>query len=1015
MANQLSAQYFGRNKANYEHFDFEVYQTPNFEIYHYLDNQDVLNTYANWSEQWYGLHQRVLNDTIYSKNPIILYNNHADFQQTNAISGAIGVGTGGVTEAFKNRVILPFAMSNQQSFHVLGHELVHAFQYNMILNSDSTSLRSLANLPLWMVEGLAEYMSIGSVDAHTAMWMRDAVLRDDVPTLEDLQNPKYFPYRYGQAFWSFVTGLRGDEIIAPYFKATAMFGMELATQQVLGMSLENLSELWVNSIKRTYQPFLKDKEKENFTGKELISGDNAGRMNIAPVISPNGRYVIFLSEKDLFSIDLFLFDVGKGEIVRKVASSSRNMHIDDFSYIESAGTWSPDSKQFAFVGISKGKNLLIIKDVESGRTVMETPLKNLESFSNPNWSPDGRTIVVAGLKDGQVDLYTFDIRTKNVTQLTNSWYSELLPHFNDDGSKVVYSTDQLAMERGRVNGKWYFNLAMVDVETRETEQIDIFPGADNLNPVIAPNGDILFLSNRDGYRNIYEYEIATGKVYQITDLVTGVSGITHYAPAISVARKRERLVYTYFSGNRYQIYYARPDDFIQKEVDPMEVDFSAAHLPQPNPNINSLVNTQLDQLDAYQGLSEANFSDIQYKSRFKLDFISSSGVGVGVGSSPIFGTTTGVAGGVDLLFSDILGNNSVFASASLNGEIYDFGATVAYINRKSRINWGASLSHIPFRSFGGRILDTTSLNIDGQNFTVFEDGLIFDRIFQDRAGIFAFLPFSRTLRVEASASFAHYSFRREKLSTYYQYFEDPSGQPLIGNPIGQDRERLKEQEPPGFNLANVGAAFVGDNSFFGLTAPLQGQRFRIGVDRYFGEFQYTAPTLDYRYYRFFKPVGIAFRAYHYGRYGGNSDNLFPIFLGSPWYVRGFNTNNIQDAINNGELSEDNLFGSKIAVFNFEVRIPFTGPERLTLIPSSFLFSDLNFFVDSGISWYDVDQFGGTVNEVDGTFREEVRPIVSLGTSLRVNLFGALILEPYYAFPMVKGADPHFGLNILPGW
>ncbi|MCB0582173.1 MAG: hypothetical protein KDD10_23035, partial [Phaeodactylibacter sp.] len=136
-ATGLQAQYFGRNKANYETFDFKVYQSPHFEIYNYLDNPERLKEYTEEAERWYEMHQRVLADTIKGRNPIILYNNHADFQQTNAISGSIGVGTGGVTEALKNRVVLPLAMSHQQSHHVLGHELVHAFQYNMILNGDS--------------------------------------------------------------------------------------------------------------------------------------------------------------------------------------------------------------------------------------------------------------------------------------------------------------------------------------------------------------------------------------------------------------------------------------------------------------------------------------------------------------------------------------------------------------------------------------------------------------------------------------------------------------------------------------------------------------------------------------------------------------------------------------------------------------------------------------------------------------------------------------------------------------
>src|SRR5690606_35086326 len=126
----------------------------------------------------------------------LFYNNHADFQQTTAIHGMIGTGTGGVTEGLRNRVVMPFTFTNQQTHHVLGHELVHAFQYNMIIHGDSTSLQNMGNFPLWMVEGLAEFMSIGRYDAHTAMWMRDAVLHDDMPDHKTIHNPDYFHYRW---------------------------------------------------------------------------------------------------------------------------------------------------------------------------------------------------------------------------------------------------------------------------------------------------------------------------------------------------------------------------------------------------------------------------------------------------------------------------------------------------------------------------------------------------------------------------------------------------------------------------------------------------------------------------------------------------------------------------------------------------------------------------------------------------------------------------------------------------
>src|SRR5208283_5062353 len=71
----LHAQYFGRNKPSYKVFDYKLYTTPHFEIYHYLQNDSVLKSLGQMSEQWYMFHQFLFNDTFKIRNPIIIYNN----------------------------------------------------------------------------------------------------------------------------------------------------------------------------------------------------------------------------------------------------------------------------------------------------------------------------------------------------------------------------------------------------------------------------------------------------------------------------------------------------------------------------------------------------------------------------------------------------------------------------------------------------------------------------------------------------------------------------------------------------------------------------------------------------------------------------------------------------------------------------------------------------------------------------------------------------------------------------
>ena len=180
------AQYFGQNKVRYKNLKFKVYKTPHFEIYYYLKNDSMLKRFAQESELWYTLHQQVFRDTFKRVNPIILYADHPDFQQTTALDGEIDVGTGGVTEGLKNRIVMPIMESNQMTRHVIGHELVHAFQYHALQTGDSTNFENIGNIPLWMVEGMAEYLSLGKKDAYTAMWMRDAYLNHDIPSVRDL-------------------------------------------------------------------------------------------------------------------------------------------------------------------------------------------------------------------------------------------------------------------------------------------------------------------------------------------------------------------------------------------------------------------------------------------------------------------------------------------------------------------------------------------------------------------------------------------------------------------------------------------------------------------------------------------------------------------------------------------------------------------------------------------------------------------------------------------------------------
>jgi len=999
----VKAQYFGRNKVKYKKFDFKVVESKTFDTYHYLKKDSMIIGLVKDAEKWRLRHEQIFKDTFDYKVPIILYSNHGDFQQTTVVGGLIGPSTGGVTEGLKNRVTFPITPSYVQTDHVMGHELVHAHQYNMIKSSDSLSFNNMGNIPLWMTEGMAEYLSIGSRDAHTSMWMRDAVAHDYFPAIKDLYKSRYFPYRFGHAFWAFVGGTFGDDMLYPLYEATAKLGVKEAFKKQLGMPIDSFSKRWKETTEKFYKPQMKGRTISAL-GKKLIDEKNGGRLNISPSVSPNGKYFIFLSEKNIFTLDLFLANADTGKIIKKLSTRTQESHLDALNAFESAGTWSPNSKKYAFVIYSNGRNKIAIADVDKASVTDEFFIPNIPSFSNIDWSPDGNKILFSGLKDGQSDLFTIDLNSKEVTQLTNDYFAQMQPKWSPDGANVVFVSDNFDKAKSRPNRNLTFAFLNININANEISMPPVFPHANNLNPTYSSDGEyIYFLSDREGFRDIYQYEIATEKISQLTNFYTGVSGITKYSPAISVSTDKNEILYSHYNDSKYNIYKVKVAKLEPKELATDDENLELARLPSMKLK-ESFVDENFENENILAQTDRLKEKD--YKPKFKLDYISNGGVGI---STSRYGT--GMAGGVNMLFGDMLNDNQLYVGAVLNGELQDFGAQAAYLNRKSRYAWGGGLSHIPYR-YVTRSLSDDTIFINGEEVNVLKETYNVYRTFKEQVSIFSYYPFSKVTRLEGGASFNYYSFRLDRYNRYYDGYNIFEGDP----------ERNVDGAGKSFGIQDINLAYVGDNSSFGLTSPMNGYRYRFEVQQTIGKLTMTSLLIDARKYYYLKPITVAGKAYHYARLGKDARNdlLPPLYLGYETLIRGYIYKAFQrtNSVNYNEVLND-LLGSRMLIANFEIRLPFTGVERLALIKSGFLFTDLNLFLDAGIAWGDYRVYDNTINDYVDFSRNfsDSSIISSVGVSTRINLFGQLIIESYYAFPLqLDGNDKGvFGINFTPGW
>lgn len=1007
------AQYFGRNKVQYDQFDFQSFKTDHFEIFFYPEEQEAVSDAGRMAERWYQRHSRTFLREFYKRKPIIFYANDADFHQTNAINGNLGEGTGGVTESLKERVVMPMTGSYRETDHVLGHELVHSFQYDIALSKTDSLRFAFQLVPLWLTEGMAEYFSVGRLDAHTAMWMRDAALRDDLPTIEKItRDMSYFPYRYGQAYLAYIGGKYGDAAVANLFKLSGQVGVDSAFVYTLGITADSLSTEWIQNVKDTYLPLTVDRDSADVAGRKVLSPDiDAGKMNIAPVLSPDGQYVAFLSEKDLFEINLFIADANTGEVIRKLKSGNRDAHFDAIRFIASAGSWSPDGRDFAFITFVDGDNEISILDWTKGSVKQRISVAGVSAITNLAWSPDGKSLAFSGMDGGISDLYLLEMATGNVRQLTNDRYADLQPAWSPDGKFLAFTTD-----RGE-NGTNFRTLeyseerlGILDINSLEIRVLTPFKGAHH-NPQYSPDGrSLYFISNYDGFKDVYRMDLASENVFRITHQKTGVSGITALSPAMTVAAQSGRMMFTVFGNSEYTVYAKESDelDGVPVVVGEQIERPIASVLPPYRGLDEGLVGSYLQ--DPLTGLPpDQDFMAEVYSPRLKLDFVAPPTVGVSAGG--VYGS--GVTGGVGFFFSDMLGNHNLTVVAQANGTFKDIGAQVGYLNRKNRLNWGGFAGHTPVL-FGGSQWDLprydTETGLPSQVINQFRY-----RIYIDNAEGVASYPFTSTRRIESSLGFTRYGFDYEVDTFYYS---------ALG--VRRVRTSLDSQEPDPVYFAKAGLALVSDYSFFGFTSPIRGGRSRFEVAPYVGSQTYLRVQADYRKYFQVSSLTFAFRGLHVGNYGAKStDNaLFTReYLGyanSIGFVRGYSFTSFNDPDEctpspQGQAcaETERLLGTRLGLASAEIRVPLFGTESYGLINFPYLPTEISFFADGGVSW--------TENESpdlrwDTKPTADRIPVFSAGVSSRFNLFGYTVLEIFYAKPFQRPAKgAHFGFQIVPGW
>jgi Tol biopolymer transport system component len=929
--------YFGKNQIRYDNFRWQIYDTEHFEIYYYPEIEHHLERVASYAESAY---QHISGELKYDLTPkiaLILFKTSSEFQQQNVIPGAAQEGVGAFAEPMRYRIVMPLDEPPDLLYRLIVHELTHQFEFDMI----PTSLIR-RNVPLWVNEGLSDYMT-GVWRPIDLMSVRDAAVADIIPKMTELEgyadvgNVRMI-YNLGHAVFEFIESRWGKEGIRQYLFAlrkAVIGGGDDAYMEAFRISAEEFDQQFDKYLKDRFKPF-RDKERPADYGRNLAPDPEETRFNGAASIepSPSGDLIAMVTgnRRDR-EIDIVLISSKDGSLIRNLTPGFDQDH--GFEFIIQPGmrfntvawlSWAPSGDRIAYFVRAEKTRTLIMQNVLNRDIEDRVEMTTVDDPESPDISPDGRRVAFAALQGGVGDIFILDLQTREVINATKDGFADSGPTWSPDGRSLVYVA--------RISGNE--KLFRVDLATGAKTQLT-FGTHDDSSAQFLDDDTLVFSSTATDPSQPIDAEIArNGQIYNIWMLSLKTGELRQYTDALggntSAVILRDGTVNPRVAFVSY--YKAEYELHVLDRRDPI-VTAASADFGEPGPIIDfqaPLSHTLVAEKKRTKGAFDKLFLD---------------------GRPPVnLGVTSGgdVFGGSAVTFSDVLGDKqfSLYAASISQYRTLSF----SFLNIARRFNY-AIQGYSQTQFFYGALEN------------VFYDPVFAGQIDRDyavatrtvRGGqAFGIWPLDRYRRLELFGGVLQYqeSFNDPSLQVYSEGFQ----QEQFGRQLFQNGTYV----PFGIN-------YVQETTVFREFGPLAGNTMRLSYEiapKIGNSLSRQTADIDARYYLRLGGTGLlALRARGFKSWGDSPDFMY---FGGNSEMRGY------------EYLQ--FIGSESAFLNAELRFPFI---EAMLTPLGVLGGIRGvFFANLGGGHFEGQSFKWFSNK-----REQYTPIIGYNDQIltRTPIFG----------------------------
>lgn len=442
---QVSSVEYGKNRVQYKKFKWNYYQSFNFNVYYYENGEPLAKFALQVAEDELPSIERFVEYSIQRRVNIVIYNTFNDMQQSNIGLNSEWISTGGTTQLVNNKVVVYFNSNHEDLRRQIREGIAKVLTQNLLFGDDIGEVagnKALLDLPEWLVEG---YIAYAAQNWSTRL---DDDLKSEILS-EKYKNFYQFaferPELAGHAFWYYIEErYKKENTTYLLYLARIYKNLNKATQQVTKKKKfkQLLAEFMEYQQEKYYDDIMRRKNYPK--GSEITSVEIGKRKDYFHFnVNPN--------KKD-YSFGVVQFKQGQYKLIYNDGYNDKVLlkfgvraKMDQINPNYPMMAWDPNGQRLSVLYEKEGRIKLFVYDVITRFKPYNRDLTDLfEQVQDMKYLLTSQFLLFSAVKNGQSDIFVYDIENEKLNQITDDVYDDLDPSFVSFANKsgIIYSSNR---------------------------------------------------------------------------------------------------------------------------------------------------------------------------------------------------------------------------------------------------------------------------------------------------------------------------------------------------------------------------------------------------------------------------------------------------------------------------------------------------------------------------------------------------------------------------------------------